>query len=152
MAFHPGKCKVMRITRVTDSIDITYSLRGHPLEVAHSEKYLGVMLDDKLSWSQQIKSVAGNGNSKLGFLRRNLKLHNMEIKSTAYRSLCRSTLEYCCSVWSPHIDDHINDIEKIQRKAERYVCNRYKREDSLTAMKTDLNGRAWKTFVQSSVL
>ena len=134
MAFHPGKCKVMRITRATDTIDITYTLRGHPLEVVHSEKYLGVILDDKLSWSQQIKAVSGNGNGKLGFLRRNLKLHNTEIKSTAYRSLCRSTLEYCCSVCSPHIEDHIDDIEKVQRKAARYVTNRYRRKDSPTEM------------------
>ena len=143
MAFHPGKCKVMRISRATSKIERDYSLRGHTLEVTSSEKYLGVTIDDKLSWSQQIKACTGNGNSKLGFLRRNIKIHNPNIKQTAYRSLCRSTLEYGCSVWSPHIDDQIQSLENVQRRAARYVCNRYKQRDSPTDM---MNKMEWESL------
>ena len=143
MAFHPGKCKVMRISRATDKIERDYSLRGHTLEVISSEKYLGVTIDDKLSWSQQVKACAGNGNSKLGFLRRNIKINNPNIKQTAYRSLCRSTLEYGCSVWSPHIDDQIHSLEKVQRRAARYVCNKNKQRDSPTDM---MNQMKWKSL------
>jgi hypothetical protein len=48
------------------------------------------------------------------------------------------TIEYCSSVWSPHTKDAINKIEMVQRKAARYVINRYRNTSSVTFMPGDL--------------
>ena len=48
----------------------------------------------------------------LGFLRRNLGDCTMQVKSTAYTSLVRPTLEYSSSVWDP---SSIQDIKKWRR-------------------------------------
>ena len=134
MAFHPGKCKVMRMSRATSKFELTYRLRGHDLEVTDHEKYLGVVLDDRLSWGPQIKSVAGKAKQKLGFLRRNLKISCRNTKTTAYRPLCRSTLEYCCSSWDPHLENQKDELNKVQRQAARFVCGLYGQGTSPTAM------------------
>ena len=134
MSFHPDKCKTMRFSRATDKIELTYKLRGHPLEVVNSEKYLGVKLDDKLSWGPQVNTVTGKAKGKLGFLQRNLKIKNPSIKETAFKSLVRSTLEYSCTAWDPHIQDQVDDLEKVQRRGARYVTNRYSYEDSPSEM------------------
>ena len=134
MAFHPGKCKVMRMSRATSKIEQPYRLRGHELDCVHQEKYLGVVLDDRLSWGPQISSVTGNAKRKLGFLRRNLKVSCQPTKTAAYRSLCRSTLEYCCSAWDPHQVGHIDDLNMVQRQAARYVCNQYGQDTHPTIM------------------
>ena len=42
-------------------------------------------------------------------------------------------LEYCSSVWNPHIKVNIQKIEAVQRRAARFIMNDYKRE-SVTAM------------------
>ena len=138
MAFHPGKCKVMRLSRATDTTDIDYQLRGHTLEVSCAEKYLGVMLDNKLSWGPHVDAIAGKAKGKLGFCRRNLQVRNRTVKECAYKSLCRSTLEYCCSAWDPHLCGQIDALDQVQRRAARYVTGNYNNRASVTAMVSDL--------------
>lgn len=38
-----------------------------------------------------------------------------------YNSLVRSSLEYCCTIWSPYYEVHINRLERIQRKICNYI-------------------------------
>ena len=59
---------------------------------------------------------------------------------TAYISLVRSTLEYGATIWDPYLEKDINKIEKIQRKAVRFICNDYrsKTPGSVTKMQKEL--------------
>ena len=70
----------------------------------------------------------------LGFLRRNLRVSNESTKTSAYRSMVRPLLEYCSTVWSPYTQEHIQNIEMVQRRAARYVTNRYHSTSSVTSM------------------
>ena len=81
----------------------------------------------------------------LGFLKRNLKTSKTNIKSQAYISLVRPKLEYACSVCDPHTAEHRNKIEMVQRRAARYVCNRYHNTSSITDMFQTLT---WPTLQQ----
>ena len=50
-------------------------------------KYLGVTLSNDLEWSKHIATMTNKANSKLSFLRRNLKGCPEKLKQTAYFSL-----------------------------------------------------------------
>ena len=82
-------------------------------------------------------------NSTLGFLRRNLRFSNEEKKSAAYFSMVRSILEYSSTIWSPYTKDYIHKIEMVQRRAARYVTNRYRNIYSVTSMIEHLE---WKSL------
>ena len=43
-------------------------------------------------------------------------------------------IEYCSSVWNPHQKDLIHMVEMIQRRAARYVSNRYRNTSSVSSM------------------
>lgn len=73
-------------------------------------------------------------NSTLGFLRRNLRISNEQTKSTAYFSMVRPIIEYCSTVWNPHTKEYVNKVEMVQRRAARYVTNRYHNTSSVTSM------------------
>ena len=79
----------------------------------------------------------------LGFLRRNLKSASESTKTNAYKTIVRPHLEYCCSVWNPFQANHQEKIEMVQRRAARYVTNRYHNTSSVTAMLDDLG---WETL------
>ena len=50
-------------------------------------KYLGITLGNDLEWSKHIATTTNKANSKLSFLRRNLKDCQERLKQTAYFSL-----------------------------------------------------------------
>jgi len=98
-----------------------------------------VDLSQNLSWNSHIARTTKSGNSTLGFLRRNLRISNEEVKSAAYFTLVRPKLEYCSSVWSPHTKNLVNRLEMVQRRAARFVTNRYHNRSSITDMLDHLN-------------
>ena len=84
----------------------------------------------------------------LGFLKRNIRVHNKDLKSTAYKTLVRPQLEYASTVWSPQTDLDINKLESVQRRAARWVTHDYQYTSSVSSMLQDLN---WRTLDQRRI-
>ena len=45
------------------------------------------------------------------------------MREAAYKGLVRPILEYGSSVWDPHYEGLIDDLEKVQKRAARFVTN-----------------------------
>ena len=88
----------MRVSRTRDLKLFNYSLTGQVLEEVMDAKYLGVTLSNDLEWSKHIATMTNKANSKLSFLRHNLKGCPEKLKQTAYFSLIRSFMEYGATV------------------------------------------------------
>ena len=69
MRFNLSKCTVMRCTRSHNPIIVNYSLHGFSLSATSKHTYLGVMLDDHLSWSIHVTNVANKATRMLNFLK-----------------------------------------------------------------------------------
>ena len=74
-------------------------------------KYLGVTLSNDLEWSKHIATMTNKANSKL--------------KQTAYFSLICSFMEYGATVWDPYQKYNSDKVERVQRRAARFVKSRY---------------------------
>ena len=55
----------------------------------------------------------------------------------------RPSLEYCASVWNPNQKELIQKIEVIQRRAARYVSNRFRNTSSVSSM---LDALQWESL------
>ncbi len=78
-------------------------------------------------------------------IRRNISNAPQVIKEQAYKTFIRQSAEYAHTVWDPYQQNHINQIERIQRKAVRYVTSNYERQASVTEMRERLG---WPTLQQ----
>ena len=125
MEFNPGKCQVIHVTRSRSPLPTTYMLHNQTLEVVPCARYLGVDISHDLSWKPNINRITGNANRSLGFLRRNLKAKNLQLRERAYKAIVRPQLEYAAPVWDPHTQDDINKNEMVQRRAAQWVLNDY---------------------------
>ena len=145
MEFNPGKCQVIRVTRARTPIPTQYTLHGQTLEVVPSARYLGVDIASDLSWKPHIARITNSANKSLGFLRRNLKAKSPELGEVAYKSIVGPLLEYAAPVWDPHIQEDIQRIEMVQRRAARWVLSDYSPSSSVS----DMLGRlGWRTLEQ----
>ena len=78
--------------------------------------------------------MTNKANSKLSFLRCNLKGCPEKLKQTALFSLIRSFMEYGATVWDPYQKYNSDKIERVQRGAARFVKSRYSRYSSVSDM------------------
>ena len=139
MRLNAQKCYNLRIARARKPLEHMYDLCGHVLKQVPHSPYLGVIISEDLKWSDHINKITAKANSTLGFLRRNLKKCPLKIKQQSFCSLVRSMVEYSCSVWDPHLEKDIHNIEMIQRRGARFVAQNYGRQSSVHNMLNDLN-------------
>ena len=138
MRFNAAKCNIMRMSRKQTPISTQYELSGQVLEEVKDAKYLGVTVSDDLEWTKHINAITTKANSKLSFLRRNLKGCPEKLRETAYFALVRSFLEYSATVWHPHQKYNSDKLEMVQRRAARFVKGRYGMYESVTQMLEEL--------------
>ena len=143
MEFHPGKCQLLRITnKIKHFIPADYFIHDVKLDLTDSAKYLGVLIDSRLRWKQQYHSVCKKANGVLAFLQRNFSSCPTHIKNKCFSALVRPVLEYGGVIWDPHYETDKEDLEKIQKRAARFVTNNYVYENGNT--KSNMQKLGWE--------
>ena len=102
-----------------------YNIHSTLLTLTDSAKYLGVTIDSKLTFSTHINNVNSKANSTLAFLRRNLHSCPGPVKETCYKTFVRPILEYASSSWAPYQQNHIDQLESVQKRAARFVTGNH---------------------------
>ena len=69
--FNPTNCEFLRVTNKKNIINFQYFIQNTNIQEVQQAKYLGVTINNKLSWSDHIKIISNEANSVVGFLRRN---------------------------------------------------------------------------------
>ena len=114
MLFDSQKCEFLRVTNKKHPILAQYSIQKEAIgEVTHA-KYLGVIIDRHLSWSEHIKQITNKANRVKGFLQRNLHSCPLQIKNDCYKALIKPILENASIIWAPHTQKDIRVLEKVQ--------------------------------------
>ena len=142
MEFNVDKCFTMRVGRQRGRSKMDppmYSLHGQVLCITDNTKYLGFTITSDRKWYSHIQKVTSKANSVLGLLRRNLRIASKAVKTQAYETLVILYLEYACTVWDPHTQVNVRRLDSAQRRAARYVCNRWHNTSSVSEMQNELS-------------
>ena len=146
MALHPQKTKCMIIGskhNIRKGHQLKLSIDNLHIENVTSQKVLGVIVDNTLSWNLQVNSVRAKVNSKINLLKRISFYLSHDMKVLFYNAYIMSTFDYCCTVWGG-ISRIQNTVLKSQKRVARLILNKPLR----TSSKSMFSELQWLTFEQ----
>ena len=133
--FNPGKCEHIRITNSKNPILSTYTIQNTIIQSVPNVTYLGVTINEHLSWSSHITNITKKANAIRGFLQRNINSCPPLVKENCYKLMIRPIIEYAPTVWAPYLQKDIMKLESVQRRSARFVLNDYTLEQRRNSLK-----------------
>ncbi len=154
LSLNQSKCKAMRITNKRTKIEYTYNLNNVLLEWVDTFKYLGVKFNSKLTWTDQVSEAKLKATRVLNLLRRSMHGCSEQAKARAYTALVRPHLETCSPVWAPYQKGAQDELEKVQKRAARWICARWDKTNHRWSRSYDecRSRLRWATVRQRHVL
>jgi len=87
MDFNPVKCEFLRITNKKNPIVYQYYIDNSIIKQATHSKYLGVTIDERLTWNEHILTIANKARQVNAYLRRNFYQYSPYVKCNLYKSM-----------------------------------------------------------------
>ena len=116
--------KSLSIARCNEPIIYPYKIKGKQLRSTPTEKDLGFWITSDLTWSKHVLNRCAWANKLLGYVKRcSEEISNVRARRTLYLSLVRSVFGYLSQVWSPQTVILMQRVERVQRRATKYILN-----------------------------
>ena len=113
MIFRPPKMKL--------SGRVVLTLNRTKIHESTKIKYLGLILDPRLTWKEHINELSKKLNRSIGMLYKTREFCPTSILKTLYHSLFNSHVTYGLPVWGYSSDLLLDKIIKAQKKAIRVI-------------------------------
>ena len=104
------------------------------IEQVEHTKFLGVIINDKLTWQDHIKLVSSKVSKSIGNLSKIRYNLSSEILLMLYRTLVQPYFDYCNIIWATQNNYHLINLHRRQEKSLRinafakwYIPNLYLR-------------------------
>ena len=117
MYFNIDNRNVLSITRNNLPFIFEYKILDKPLQRVGLQhmRDLGVLINTNLTWGTHCRGLINKCNRAMGMIKRAVAFNApVNVTTSLYRTLVRSNLEYCSSVWSPSTVSDTKAIESIQ--------------------------------------
>ena len=147
LVLNDKKTKVMllgsrqRLNTLQDK-KISVIINGTLLECVSEYKCLGVSIDDTLTFKSHVTSIAKVMKQKLGLIRRNKYIFNVDQLKRLYWGFVLPHALYCSTVWSSSSESNYKILNTLHKRAA-YIVSGYTWE---TSSETVFRILAWPTL------
>ena len=107
-------------------------------------KYLGLLIDDDLSWKSHILAIRKKAFAAISSIRQVSRYLSVDTRKLLYNTLVLPHLQYCSTVWLPCSQALSLRLERVQNYSMRVILNQPPRTPS-AFLRKQLN---WTTLAQ----
>ena len=126
LPLNTGKCNALRFASKQGQDSYQYLLDNAKIQLTKVQRDLGIIVKDDLSWSDHYNHICSKAYRSLNLIRRTVTSNSpMKVKKQLYISLVRSHLCYCSQIWRPCLIKDIVNLERVQRKATKFILDDY---------------------------
>ena len=97
MDLNQTKCGVLHLTRSREPTITQYTVLDSPVNLSNSQRDLGMSITSDLKWNKQVQDISLKANKMLGFVKQ--------------------------TVWAPQMVGNIQTIERVQRRATKFILS-----------------------------
>ena len=123
LSLNVGKTEfiVFRPSRKSLSKRIILTINRTKIHESTKIKYLGIILDQRLSWRDHINELSKKLGRAISMLYKARHFCTLHVIKTLYYSIFNSHITYGLPVWGYANDIYLNKIIKLQKKAIRAI-------------------------------
>ena len=103
--------------------NFSISYGGKLLTQTNTTKFLGVYINEHLTWKDHISYLCKQMSKSIGILFRSRFCLSSKTKLTLYYSLIYPHITYCNTIWSSTYVTNLNRIYCLQKRAVRAITN-----------------------------
>lgn len=115
----------MIFSRQKDLQNIDLKVNNFQIKRLHETKFLGVIIDEKLTWSSHVRAIKSKMSRYIGIMYKIKTKIPEKIRLQIYHSFVKSHLNFCSLVWSFTNKTNIESLFTAQKKAVRAVMPGY---------------------------
>ena len=126
-------------TRQSDNLPLKLpdlTINSSKIEQCSSIKFLGVIIDENLSWKQHIEYLECKISRVIGIIYKSRYYLNKSCLKSIYFALVHSHLSYANIAWGSNTNERLKKLISLQKHAVRAVCFKKRYEQSAPLMKT----------------
>ena len=101
-------------------------INGKPLEFNSKAKYLGVTIDNKLTWHQHIENIKNKINKGIGILKKMCHFLQEDTLVSLFNDFVKLYVDYGSLTWGGTANTHLLKLERTLNKAVRIMAFRSK--------------------------
>lgn len=117
-----GKTKVMHFHKKRRTAGAPLVFNGKTIEVVEKFKYLGLIIDSKLSWRPHIQNLCKKLAALSGVLYKLKRFLPKHALMTIYFSLGHSHLNYLVGAWGNANKTDVKQLQTLQKRCLKNVC------------------------------
>ena len=107
---------------------LNFRISGQKVNIVKQTKYLGIYLNEHLTWTFQLDQIKSKLSRSCGLLAKSRYFTKTDLLKTVYFAIFDSFLRYAIQVWGEPRNQTIKEIEQIQEKAIRIMSFKPKNE------------------------
>ena len=97
------------------------TIKNEPIKQDYKTKFIGVIVDEKLTWSEHIQYIKCKIAKGIGIISKARRLLKNETLRTLYYCFVYPYLNYCVEVWGDTFKTYLQTLVKLQRRVLRII-------------------------------